>query len=222
MKYMKRVYFTAAIIIFVLLAITQWGSLDRRYISYQIAAEGGIPNTVSIIYLRNRLYDTIFEVMLFSVSIMGALYFLDNRNKYKLERSLHLDPATAIMFKGAGFLSFLFGCALALAGHLSPGGGFAAGVALGTSMVIQTLVKDNNRLNLYLSGERPEKMEKRIWLLTLCIAMTALCGIAFREGSWGSLFSGGWIPVLNILIAIKVGLGTWALSLGFLDHRWIF
>ncbi len=222
MKYMKRVYFTAAIIIFALLAITQWGSLDRRYISYQIASEGGIPNTVSIIYLRNRLYDTVFEVMLFSVSIAGALYFLDNRSKYKLEKSLHLDPATAIMFKGAGFLSFLFGCALTIAGHLSPGGGFAAGVALGTSMVIQTLVNDNNRLNLYLSGEIPEKMEKGIWLLALLIAMVSFFGIVSGKGSWGSFFSGGWIPVLNIIIAIKVGLGTWALSLGFLDHRWIF
>ncbi len=222
MRHMKKVYFTAAILIFLLLALVQWGSLDRRFIAYQLVSEGGIPNTVSVIYLRNRLYDTLFEVMVFSVSITGALYFLDNRNKYKLDRSLHLDPATAIMFKGAGFLSFLFGCALALAGHLSPGGGFAAGVALGTSMVIQTLVNDNNRLNLYLSGEIPEKMEKRVWVLTLCIAMVSFSGIVSGGGSWGSFFSGDWVPVFNILIAIKVGLGTWALSLGFLDHRWIF
>lgn len=222
MKYMKRVYVTAGIIVFLFLATMNWGDLDRRFISSGIVLEGAIPNAVSVIYLKNRLYDTVFEVVVFSLSITGALYFLGNRGKFTLEKSLRVGPATAIMFKGAAFLSFIFGSALAFAGHLSPGGGFAAGVALGTSMVIQSLINDENRLNLYLSGERSEKMEKWAWFFILLIAMAVLSDFAAFKGNWGSLFSGGWIPLLNVLIAVKVGLGTWAISLGFLEHRWIF
>jgi multicomponent Na+:H+ antiporter subunit B len=35
----------------------------------------------------------------------------------------------------------------------------------------------------------------------------------------GDLFSGGWIPILNILVAIKVALGSWAAVLIFIRYR---
>ena len=222
MKDIRKIYLGFAIIVFVLLAAMNWDSVDRSYVSYQILSEVAIPNTVSAIYLKTRLYDTIFEVMVFSVSIAGALYFLGNRTKFRLENYLTVDPATAIIFKVAAYLSFIFGWTLAFAGHLSPGGGFAAGVAIGTSMVIQSLVNDRNRLIDHLSGERPEKIEKFSWICIILIASLTFFGVVPPEGYWGGFFSGGWIPVLNILIGAKVGLGTWALSLGFLDHRWIF
>jgi multicomponent Na+:H+ antiporter subunit B len=35
----------------------------------------------------------------------------------------------------------------------------------------------------------------------------------------GALFSGGVIPLLNILVAVKVALGSWAAILVFIHHR---
>jgi len=222
MKYLRRAYFAAAIAIFVLYTFQRWTGPDRRFFSYVLALEGGIPNSVSVVYLKNRLYDTLFEVMVFSTSIAGALYFLGNKDKFSLEEHLSVDAATAVMFRGAAFLSFLFGCALAFAGHLSPGGGFAAGVALGTSLVIQSLMKADNGMLRCLTSERGESLEKTAWLLILFIVVVSLSISLPSYGKWGSLFSGGWIPLLNVLIALKVGLGTWAIALGFLGHRWIF
>ena len=222
MRDIRKYYFVSAMIIFGFLVSMEWGGPDRSFLSSQLALEGGVPNTVSTIYLRNRLYDTIFEVMVFSISIAGALFFIGKKDKFILEKTFRSDPATLIIFEGAAFLSFLSGCALATAGHLSPGGGFAAGVALGTSMVIQSIISENNRLCVKLSGKRPERLEKTAWILIIIIALLSFAGIAPPDGHWNNLLSGGWIPLLNILIAIKVGLGTWALSLGFLDHRWIF
>jgi len=218
----RKAYFAAAIVVVALLAVIPRTDLGREYNAALIAAKAGIPNTVTAIYLKNRLYDTMFEVMVFSISISGALYFLKKENKFHLEDTLFTDPATIIIFRGCAMLSFLSACALATVGHLSPGGGFAAGVAFGTSMVIQSLISDRNHLSNYLSMERPERFEKSSWMLILAISLLTFSGIIPSNGIWGSLLSGGWVPLLNILIMIKVGLGTWALSLGFLDHKWIF
>src|SRR6056297_127291 len=218
----RKAYFAAAIVVAVFLAIIPDTELGREYNAFLIAAKAGIPNTVTAIYLENRLYDTMFEVMVFSISITGALYFLKKENKFQLHDSLFTDPATIIIFRGCAMLSFLSACALAAVGHLSPGGGFAAGVAFGTSMVIQSLISDRNHLSNYLSMERPEKLEKSSWIFILAISLLTFSEIIPPDGVWGNLLSGGWIPMLNILIAIKVGLGTWALCLGFLDHKWIF
>ncbi|MGF1540481.1 MAG: cation:proton antiporter, partial [Pleurocapsa sp.] len=35
----------------------------------------------------------------------------------------------------------------------------------------------------------------------------------------GALFSGGMIPLLNVLVAIKVALGSWAAILLFIRYR---
>lgn len=222
MRYLKHLYFTAAVIIFAVFAFQRWDGPSRQLFPYLLAVEGGIPNAVSVVYLKTRLYDTLFEVMVFSTSISGALYFLHNKSRFKLGEYLRVDAATAIMFRGAAFLSMIFGSALAFAGHLSPGGGFAAGVALGTSLVIQSLIKSDNGVLLLLTAERAEVLEKSTWLLILLVSIVSLSLSLPICWKWGSLFSGGWIPVLNVLIALKVGLGTWAIALGFLGHRWIF
>jgi multisubunit Na+/H+ antiporter MnhB subunit len=38
-------------------------------------------------------------------------------------------------------------------------------------------------------------------------------------GRFGSLPSGAWIPLLNVLVAIKVTLGSWAMVQLFMRHR---
>ncbi|MEO1673403.1 MAG: cation:proton antiporter, partial [Cyanobacteria bacterium J06631_2] len=39
------------------------------------------------------------------------------------------------------------------------------------------------------------------------------------SGELGSLLSGGTIPLLNILVALKVTLGSWAVILLFIRYR---
>jgi hypothetical protein len=39
-----------------------------------IVQESGVPNAVAGIIFRNRLYDTIFEVVVFSIAILGAKF----------------------------------------------------------------------------------------------------------------------------------------------------
>ena len=47
-------------------------------IAETIVTESGVPNAVSGIILRNRLYDTGFEVMVFTLAIMGVRFLLSD------------------------------------------------------------------------------------------------------------------------------------------------
>jgi len=210
------------VLLFIFISLSPWGKQGDLFEAYRISRETGIPNAVSGIYLQNRLYDTVFEVTVFSVAISGALFFLGWRGKYTLGKRVDADAPMIMMLKGGAFLSFVFGCALVLVGHLSPGGGFAGGVALATSMAIQSLIDERNRLTAYLSSHDPERIEKTAWLMIIMISAFMCAGLLLSGGVYGTVFSGGWIPFLNVLIGIKVGLGAWSLSMGFLEHRWIF
>ena len=53
----------------------------------------------------------------------------------------------------------------------------------------------------------------------LLIALLALLELTPATRPFGSLLSGGWIPVLNLLVALKVTLGSWAMVQRLLRHR---
>jgi multicomponent Na+:H+ antiporter subunit B len=95
--------------------------------------EGGVSNVVSTIILRNRLYDTIFEVIVFTIAIASASFLLANeRPAPKIQQ--FSDASSILLARLGAALSALVGIELALRGHLSPGVGFAAGVAGGTAI----------------------------------------------------------------------------------------
>ncbi len=45
-------------------------------ITEKVVAESGVVNAVSGIIFRNRLYDTIFEVIVFTIAILGCNFFI--------------------------------------------------------------------------------------------------------------------------------------------------
>ncbi|NEP45323.1 MAG: cation:proton antiporter, partial [Okeania sp. SIO2H7] len=61
--------------------------------------------------------------------------------------------------------------------------------------------------------------EKISVLIFIVLAAITLIGIEFPHGELGGLVSGGAIPVLNILVAVKVALGSWAVILLFIRYR---
>ena len=61
--------------------------------------------------------------------------------------------------------------------------------------------------------------EKVSVLIFIAIATLNLIGLELPHRELGTLLSGGWIPLLNILVAIKVALGSWAAILIFIRYR---
>ena len=98
---------------------------------------------------------------------------------------------------------------LAIRGHLSPGGGFAAGVAGGTAIGLIAITSSSEWMEGIYHKWNAATWEKISVLIFIVLAVITLIGIELPHGQLGTLFSGGIIPILNILVAIKVALGSW-------------
>jgi multicomponent Na+:H+ antiporter subunit B len=115
--------------------------------------------------------------------------------------------------------SALVAVELALRGHLSPGGGFAAGVAGGTAIGLQLISGAAERSERLFRRYRADLLEKVAVLGFLQLALLALLELTPAKGQFGTLLSGGWIPLLNLLVGVKVTLGSWAMVQRLVRHR---
>lgn len=183
-----------------------------------IAQDSGVSNVVSGIIFRNRLYDTIFEVIVFTIAIMGANFLLANEKPFT--RIYQFTDQTSIVLAQLGAtVAALVAIELAIRGHLSPGGGFAAGVAGGTAIGLIAITSPPERLQKLYKRWHAATWEKISVLIFIVLSVITLSGIEFPHGQLGELISGGIIPILNILVAIKVALGSWAVVLVFIRYR---
>jgi multicomponent Na+:H+ antiporter subunit B len=82
---MKWVYILAGIALFLKILFmpdtaSNLSDLTDISITEKVVAESGVVNAVSGIIFRNRLYDTIFEVIVFTIAILGCNFLLANEN----------------------------------------------------------------------------------------------------------------------------------------------
>ncbi|MBG1264059.1 Na(+)/H(+) antiporter subunit B [Nostoc commune] len=183
-----------------------------------IVKDGGIPNAVTVIILRNRLYDTIFEVVVFTIAIMGASFLLANERPSCAIYNFTDQPSIVLARLGATIAS-LVSIELPIRGHLSPGGGFAAGVAGGTAIGLVAITSSPEWMQGIYQRWHAATWEKVSVLIFIVLAVITLAGIELPHGEMGALFSGGVVPLLNILVAVKVALGSWAVILVFIRYR---
>ncbi|MFK0731946.1 MAG: Na(+)/H(+) antiporter subunit B [Gloeotrichia echinulata GP01] len=219
---MKWVYIAAGIALYVKMLVLPNPAPDTDFsIVDAIVQDGGIPNAVTIIILRNRLYDTIFEVVVFTIAIMGAYFLLANERPSCAIYHFTDQPSIVLARLGAT-ISALVSIELAIRGHLTPGGGFAAGVAGGTAIGLVAITSSPEWMQEIYQRWHAATWEKISVLIFIVLAVITLCGLELPHGEMGALFSGGVVPLLNILVAIKVALGSWAVILVFIRYRGLF
>jgi len=61
--------------------------------------------------------------------------------------------------------------------------------------------------------------EKVSVLIFVLLSVITLLGVELSHGEMEELMSGGIIPILNSLVAIKVALGSWTVVLIFIRYR---
>ncbi len=217
---MKWFYLVATVVLAIMVLVTDNTLLiqQQMQIVWQIVQETGIPNAVTGIILRNRLYDTLYEVVVFTIAILGASYLLQNE-KPRPKVEYIVDPPSVVLARVGATITAIISIELAIRGHLSPGGGFAAGTAGGTAIGLVAVTLSVTEMQAVYQRWQANILEK---LAVICFAvLTAinLAGVELPRGEFGTLLSGSFIPILNILVAIKVALGSWAVILLFVRYR---
>ena len=216
---MKWIYIIAGIAFFVKMLFLPNPAPSLPFsIVEAIAQDSGVSNVVSGIIFRNRLYDTIFEVIVFTIAIMGANFLLANEKPFTKIYQF-TDQTSIVLAQLGATIAALVAIELAIRGHLSPGGGFAAGVAGGTAIGLIAITSPPERLQKLYKRWHAATWEKISVLIFIVLSVITLSGIELPHGQLGELISGGMIPILNILVAIKVALGSWSVVLGFIRYR---
>jgi multicomponent Na+:H+ antiporter subunit B len=182
-----------------------------------LALQTQVPNLVSGVILHTRLFDTVAEVVVFTLAAIGVRLVLAGQPGRQRIRGLE-DPPSQVLCELGSTIAALVAAELALRGHLSPGGGFAAGVAGGTAIGLQLISGGAERSERLFERFRADLLEKGAVLGFLLIALLALLGMTPVTGRFGELLSGGWIPLLNILVAVKVTLGSWSMVQRLVRH----
>ncbi|NJM27960.1 MAG: cation:proton antiporter [Pseudanabaena sp. RU_4_16] len=216
---MKWLYIAAGIAFYIKMLLISNPSPTLPFsIVEAVLQDSGVPNVVSGIILRNRLYDTIFEVIVFTIAIMGANFLLANERP--LSKVYQFTDRSSILLARLGAtITALVGIELAIRGHLSPGGGFAAGVAGGTAIGLIAMTSSSEWMQAIYQRWHVATWEKVSVLVFIILSVITLAGVELPHGELGELFSGGIVPILNILVAIKVTLGSWAVVLIFMRYR---
>lgn len=217
---MKWLYLLAGIALGVKILLTSNAIPDASQLAIveTVVRDTGVPNAVSGIIFRNRLYDTIFEVVVFTIAILGAKFLLANELPSRRIYQFTDSPSIVLARLGAT-IAALVGIELAIRGHLSPGGGFAAGVAGGTAIGLVAITSSTDQMQALYDRWQAATWEKISALIFIVLAAINLSGVELPHGELGALISGGFIPLLNILVAIKVALGAWAVILLFIRYR---
>jgi multicomponent Na+:H+ antiporter subunit B len=216
---MKWIYLLAGIAFYIKMLLVSNPSPTLPFsIVDAVAQDSGVPNVVSGIILRNRLYDTIFEVIVFTIAIMGCNFLLANERPLTQVYQFP-DQSSILLARLGATISALVGIELAIRGHLSPGGGFAAGVAGGTAIGLIAMTSSTEWMQAIYQRWHAAIWEKISVLVFVLLSMITLAGVELPHGEMGELISGGIVPILNILVAIKVALGSWAAVLIFIRYR---
>lgn len=206
-----------ALMIKILLLPNEMAQGEESFVE-MIVKDTGIPNAVSGIIFANRLYDTIFEVIVFTIAIVGVKHLLANEKPTLVVHQFTDKPSITLARLGATIVA-LVTIELSIRGHLSPGGGFAAGVAGGTAIGLIAITSSSQWMEKIYKRWQAETVEKLSVLAFIILAIVNLMGLELPRGEFGSLLSGGMIPLLNIIVALKVALGSWAAILLFIRYR---
>lgn len=196
---------------------------DSPYV--QEAKKTGAANLVSATYLNIRLYDTLFELLIFAVAVLGVRAYLHGRGR---EEPASAIPESHVVRASADLLFpflLLLGFYLTAFGHLTPGGGFSGGVVAASGLLLCAIALGSEEVADRLRERKLERME---WVIPLLLLLLGVLPLAFGtppfadllpKGEIGRVGSGGTIFLYNLLIGVKVFIGSWIVVHAFIRHR---
>ncbi len=194
-------------------------TVSRWYLE-QGPALTGATNVVMAILLDFRAYDTLGEATVILTAIVGALAIVRGAERPVDARATDAGMSLVVRAVTRWLLGLIliFGLAVALFGHLTPGGGFAGGVVLACGFVLATLAFGARSPPASIFGRLSSRVDAAGALAFLLIALLGWCGGHFFQrwldlGRPFRLESATFIVLQNVAILFKVTGGAFA---GFL------
>ena len=208
-------WLTRAALAVALLAPLSWAALslpDRPVglteASLEKLPESGVTNPVTAVLLNYRSYDTLLEVAVLLLAVVGAWSMRSGEPPVGQLRGRPLLMALLrvllpVLFLGAGYLLWV--------GASAPGGAFQGGAVLAGAGVL-----------MLVSGLADPILRRRSLLragLTLGVIVFAACGVAAlvltgRILQYPQGAAGTWILVIELAVMISIGLALCMLYLG--------
>ncbi|MGE3063833.1 MAG: Na(+)/H(+) antiporter subunit B [bacterium] len=177
-----------------------------NYVTYKETrnAETGPANLVTSIVLDYRAFDTLGEITVLFISILGVALLMSGLP------ALPVMNESLIQSAGAKFLVpiiMLTGIYIFIHGHLTPGGGFPGGAVIATGFLLMFVTSGTYKYR----SKRFKAVETSAGAI---IIVLALAGLIFKDsffanfipnGIVGEFFSSFLIVIVYSLIGIKVG-----------------
>ena len=183
----------------------------------------GSANIVSAIYLDFRLYDTLFEVLIFSIAITGVSMYAK-----RIRESGEILPDNSPLVKFdllfLGIAIVLWGLYTALTGHLQPGGAFSGGAITASGIVVLTMALGTGRIHKSVEQFKLEWIENGVLFIIAAYVVFAnvpggFFSPGFQVGHVGDFFSGRGALLLNGTIGFKVFVGGWLIFYEFSKRK---
>ena len=216
---LKRLFMLIALALMAVLFYDIAGSYSERseltgiseHYATQGAEELGAANLVASVVITYRGLDTLGEVTVLFISAAGASLLLrrrrssaEKKSRVYAESSEIVQTTLSILFP----IIMLFGVYIFINGHLTPGGGFQGGAVVASALLFFILARPNDSLShaLLMKVESLSGFTYvMLGLLGVFLAGGFLDNRVLPLGDFGSLFSAGLIPLINVLIGLKVG-----------------
>ncbi|MCD6182737.1 MAG: sodium:proton antiporter [Thermovirga sp.] len=184
------------------------------YYIINTAEETGAANIVAAILFDYRGIDTLGEASVIYTTVCGVA-MLFSKSKYKRSSA----GLSFIARRGVSFLVpflLLYGSAIILMGHMTPGGGFQGGAVFATVTILLCIVFGSSFEMSRIKPKTKETIESLGGLFFVFLGGVGLLAGAgflantaagFPRGQVGNFLSAGAIPLLNIAVGMKVGAG---------------
>jgi multicomponent Na+:H+ antiporter subunit B len=163
--------------------------------------------------------------LVFTIAVIGVSFYMEKLPEYKGKDTILDSPVIQIMTPILFQIIVLISLYIALTGHLGPGGGFAAGVIMGTGLIGVSFVKPMDEIENIFKKSKIEKFKILSPLLIIIYGVLGQIwgGAYFANfpftGEVGELLSGGSAILLNFIIGFEVFAGTWTILYKFIKHR---
>jgi multicomponent Na+:H+ antiporter subunit B len=206
-----------------------FGSAWHPYRDLAVAAalRHATANVVSSVTFDQRGLDTLAEEVILLGSVIGATALLrpkrDEGQRHVADEGRQLAAVNLISYVFRP-LTLVLGLDLILHGHLTPGGGFQGGVVLATGLHLLYLAEGYRALQKLRPLDWYEWAEGLSTAAFAGLALAALVvgsGVLANDlplGTFQQLWSGGTVPVLNVVVGFAVGAGAVVLLAQFLTQ----